>query len=171
MTQKKQATFYKPTYIEEEKKALEFLTGFTDQSLQTDPVHGKHKYMMEMVIYIPLCQQSISHNQSKRLEILVEDLESWFNDDPEFVQSVVSNCMSYIRVFSKVADTLLKDFPSHPEDEADLFDDVLNQQRLMNIERHDNEQNEFPAVNQTLPSEINRKQYRNKYIYLVFCTF
>jgi hypothetical protein len=49
-------------------------------------------------------QHSIAKGESKRLEILVEDLENFFNDDPEFVRKIVTNTLSYQRVFIELAD-------------------------------------------------------------------
>ena len=40
---------YMPDYDAEKVKCIDFLTAFTDPSIQEDPIHGKHKYLILMV--------------------------------------------------------------------------------------------------------------------------
>lgn len=40
---------YMPDYDAERVKCIEFITAFTDPSIQEDPIHGKHKYLILMV--------------------------------------------------------------------------------------------------------------------------
>ena len=42
---------YMPDYDAERVKCIEFLTAFTDPSIQEDPIHGKHKYLILMVSF------------------------------------------------------------------------------------------------------------------------
>jgi hypothetical protein len=40
---------YIPNYDEEKSKCTNFLTTFEDASIEQDSIHGKQKYMIEMV--------------------------------------------------------------------------------------------------------------------------
>lgn len=45
----KQYQFVKLNYEEEKGKCLEFLSGFEDGSLEEHPIHGKKKYLTQLV--------------------------------------------------------------------------------------------------------------------------
>ncbi len=45
---------YLPNYDEEKSKCISFLTTFEDASITQDPIHGKQKYMIEMVFTLTL---------------------------------------------------------------------------------------------------------------------
>lgn len=85
--------------------------------MQIDETHGKLKYKIAL--------QGIKNNQSKRIDILIEDLESYFNDEEFSVTRVVNNTESYRKLFFRAADKILEELGTTGRVEEDL-NDLIN---------------------------------------------
>ena len=89
-----------------------------------------------------MIQQKIANGKSKILEIQVEDLQEYFHDDTELIDNILGNTMTYQRILMEVAEKVKPAKISQTnEDEAENFEEILNQQRLMNLESLDTNKN------------------------------
>ena len=59
--------------------------------MQIDETYGKSKYMIAL--------QGIKNKMSRRLDIFIEDLESYFNDDEFPISKIINNTKSYEDLF------------------------------------------------------------------------
>ena len=112
-------------YTFEAAEADKFLREFKDPSIGVDEHHDKYKYRIEL--------QAIKNGQSRRLDILIEDLETYFNDEEFSVQKIIRNAQSYRRLFYTAADRVLSTLVANLSME-DQTEDLINFQREINIE-------------------------------------
>ena len=80
----------KINYEEQLSKLTEFLCQFEDKSIdEIDRVHGQNKYLIEL--------QKIANNELQVLEILMEDLEDYFNksNEEQLLDNIRTNTSRY----------------------------------------------------------------------------
>ena len=89
-------------YEDQLSRLTEFLCQFEDKSmLDTDRVHGQSKYLIEL--------QRVANNETKVIEILMEDLEHYFGSSNEdhLVDLIKKNVSRYNSLFMEAVDTIL----------------------------------------------------------------
>ncbi|KAM3132906.1 hypothetical protein pb186bvf_015054 [Paramecium bursaria] len=118
MNAKPKRQFLRPPYQEQMNKALEFLQGYTED--------GKHKYMDIL--------QQIVDREVFRIDLLVEDLENFFTEEEDFVDTIVKNVLSYTRLFTLAADQKIKGLQPTIDFIDDDYDYQLLYQRQRNFE-------------------------------------
>lgn len=102
-----------PDLIKEKQKIQDFLVNYQE--------HGEFRYQDQL--------QEIADRARTVLEIFLDDLKSYKNDD-SFYYSIQSNSFRYISLFEEVADTLLPGSNIHQTDN-DVYD-ILQRQLIVN---------------------------------------
>ncbi len=61
-------------------KCIEFITSFSDPTLPEDPIHGKHKYMIQMVSenHSNFLQQRVANKEANVINIELDDISDFF---------------------------------------------------------------------------------------------
>ena len=151
MNQKQDYNVVKFDFETEKAKLSEFLTNFNDRSILTeDKEHGKKKYLIEL--------QKIANQQQKVLEVHVEDLEKYFQNDAHFFSQIKTNTKRYVSFFYEVADKVMpRRTVKNSEDDIEPIEEVIQSQRMANLHANHGNGNERTATKETVPAELLRK--------------
>ncbi len=122
---------FQPHFDIEKTKLATFLKSYESLDIGKDKIYGRHKYMIEI--------QKIANREIKTIEILTEDLESFFTkegkeEDILLYNSILQNTKRYISLFSDVIEEIMPNPTKQiiSEDNQEI-DDIVNRQRLANI--------------------------------------
>ena len=122
---------FQPHFEIEKTKLATFLKSYESLDIGKDKIYGRHKYMIEI--------QKIANREIKTIEILTEDLESFFTkegkeEDIILYNSILQNTKRYISLFSDVIEEIMPNPTKQiiSEDNQEI-DDIVNRQRLANI--------------------------------------
>ena len=150
-------TVFDPKYDVEKRKLESFLKEFNANTDETDKKYGKKRYMIQM--------QKIANREISILEILIEDLESYFSsqnkqDDLLLLDSILNNTKTYVNLFKDAVDDLMPN-PSKqlPVDEMLMEkSDIIRKHRLQNLNNLSNEDKDKAMKNQSgIPKELTRR--------------
>ncbi|MCQ2820243.1 MAG: AAA family ATPase [archaeon] len=148
----KQYLTFTPDFVGDFAKIKQFLLEFTVSSGK----NSEKKYVDMM--------QRISNREQNLMEILTEDLESWFTDKDykDLLKSILQNTKRYINIFYEAVDLLLP-IPSKklsPDDEMKDKDQIIMYQRSHNIAAKVNKKTEDITMqdlnNESIPKELLR---------------
>ncbi len=106
-------------------RCTEFLTSYTDPSIPEDPIHGKHKYLIQM--------QKIVNKESQAIYIELTDVQEYFNTakDAAFVDRIRVNTQRYVSLFSQAIDmNMPQPTVNFREDDLSTFEILMNQRRF-----------------------------------------
>ena len=150
-------TVFNPNYDIEKRKIESFLKEFKSNDEENDKKYGKKKYMILM--------QKIANRELSILEILTEDLESYFTsqnkpDDLVLLDCILNNTKTYINLFKEAVDELMPN-PSKqlPVDEM-LLDksEIIQKHRMQNLNNLSNEDKDKAIRNKSgIPKELTRR--------------
>ena len=150
-------TVFDPKYDVEKRKIESFLKEFNANTDETDKKYGKKKYMIQM--------QKIANRELTILEILTEDLESYFSsqnkqDDLILLDSIFNNTKTYINLFKEAVDDLMPN-PSKQLPVDDMLmekSDIIRKHRLQNMNNLSNEEKDKANKTQNgIPKELTRR--------------
>ena len=150
-------TVFDPKYDIEKRKIESFLKEFSANTDETDKKYGKKRYMIQM--------QKIANRELNILEILSEDLESYFSsqnkqDDLILLDSIFNNTKTYVNLFKEAVDDLMPN-PSKqlPVDEMLMEkSDIIRKHRLQNMNNLSNEDKDKDGKSKTgIPKELTRR--------------
>ena len=150
-------TVFDPKYDVEKRKLESFLKEFNANTDETDKKYSKKRYMIQM--------QKIANREISILEILIEDLESYFSsqnkqDDLLLLDSILNNTKTYVNLFKDAVDDLMPN-PSKqlPVDEMLMEkSDIIRKHRLQNLNNLSNEDKDKAMKNQSgIPKELTRR--------------
>ena len=149
-------TVFDPKYDVEKRKIESFLKEFTSNTDETDKKYGKKRYMIQM--------QKIANRELTILEILSEDLESYFSsqnkqDDLLLLDSIFNNTKTYINLFKEAVDDLMPN-PSKqlPVDEMLMEkSDIIRKHRLQNMNLANDDKDKDGKNNSRIPKELTRR--------------
>ena len=150
-------TVFDPKYDVEKRKIESFLKEFNANTDETDKKYGKKKYMIQM--------QKIANRELTILEILTEDLESYFSsqnkqDDLILLDSIFNNTKTYINLFKEAVDDLMPN-PSKQLPVDDMLmekSDIIRKHRLQNMNNLSNEEKDKASKTQNgIPKELTRR--------------
>ena len=156
---------FQPHFEEEKVNLSSFLKSFESMDIDKDKIYGRHKYMIEI--------QKIANRELNTLEILTEDLESFFTKEGKeeeiaLYNSILQNTKRYISLFSDVIEEIMPN-PTKQiniEDNYNIpIEDIVNRQRLANINLSNAQGNEGINTNKKqisifkseLPKDLRRK--------------
>ena len=150
-------TVFDPKYDVEKRKLESFLKEFSANTDEVDKKYGKRRYMIQM--------QKIANRELTILEILSEDLESYFSsqnkqDDLILLDSIFNNTKTYVNLFKEAVDDLMPN-PSKqlPVDEMLMEkSDIIRKHRLQNMNNLSNEDKDKLDKNKSgIPKELTRR--------------
>ena len=150
-------TVFDPKYDVEKRKLESFLKEFSANTDEVDKKYGKRRYMIQM--------QKIANRELTILEILSEDLESYFSsqnkqDDLILLDSIFNNTKTYVNLFKEAVDDLMPN-PSKqlPVDEMLMEkSDIIRKHRLQNMNNLPNEDKDKLDKNKSgIPKELTRR--------------
>ena len=150
-------TVFDPKYDVEKRKLESFLKEFSANTDEVDKKYGKRRYMIQM--------QKIANRELTILEILSEDLESYFSsqnkqDDLVLLDSIFNNTKTYVNLFKEAVDDLMPN-PSKqlPVDEMLMEkSDIIRKHRLQNMNNLSNEDKDKLDKNKSgIPKELTRR--------------
>lgn len=110
-------------------KCTEFITSYTDASIKEDPIHGKHKYLIQI--------QRIANKEDQVINIELSDVQEHFNTarDSHFVDRIRVNTQRYVSLFSQVVDAnMLQPTVNFREDQMSTYE-ILMHQRKFNFQQ------------------------------------
>ena len=156
---------FNPDFDQEKVNLAAFLKSFESMDIDKDKIYGRHKYMIEI--------QKIANRELKTIEILTEDLESFFTkegkeEEISLFNSILQNTKRYISLFSDVIEEIMPN-PTKQiniENNYDIpIEDIVNRQRLTNINLSNANANDTINTNKKttsifkseLPKELRRK--------------
>jgi len=130
-----------PNYKTHAEKCKDFFENFEQD--------GNPKYMDIL--------QQIANRELKKLEIEIDDVQAFTNDDPSFVQNIVRNCDRYLNLFAAEADKLMPKCNLEIKEE-DVYDVWMNhrEQRIQaaqSMQVANGEEQELAA----LPPKLTRR--------------
>ena len=150
-------TVFDPKYDVEKRKIESFLKEFSANTDEIDKKYGKKRYMIQM--------QKIANRELTILEILSEDLESYFSsqnkqDDLMLLDSIFNNTKTYVNLFKEAVDDLMPN-PSKQLPVDDMLlekSDIIRKHRLQNMSNLSNEDKDKLGKNKSgIPKELTRR--------------
>ena len=147
---------------------LDFLKHFEDKSMRSDPIHGRLKYMIQMVsppfnlVATGGKPWYTNHRDSHRRHwgiLYVQRPLFWpchrREEDRQFVDELFINTKRFVLLFSQAIDSLMPErLTPITEDESQSAEAILAQQRRANAEITDPSKLDRPKAN--LPAELTR---------------
>lgn len=127
LNQKKKKKFTRLNYRQEKAYMKEFLQKFEDPGEPKDPSFDHLKYLTQMA--------RIANGEAPNLEIHLEDLEDYFNEDRHrgFIENVKRNTRRYLGLAAEAADEIMREKKierTKTLTEEEKFDMSLNNQRM-----------------------------------------
>jgi hypothetical protein len=95
------------------------------------------------------------------MEILTEDIVEFFTNEGDMgmINNILGNTKRYISLFSEAVDTIMPGRLSEPQDELESPEEIIMQQRKINLENIESNQVALSAVRgakHRIPDQLSR---------------